>query len=71
LTDSLEEVSNIVIYLEALKEAFMPAIRVLISETYDPWFNLATEDYIFQEMEPDHHILFLWRNDNTGVIGRY
>ena len=49
----------------------MPAIRVLISETYDPWFNLATEDYIFQEMEPDHHILFLWRNDNTVVIGRY
>ncbi len=49
----------------------MPAIRVLISETYDPWFNLATEDYIFQEMKPDHHILFLWRNDNTVVIGRY
>jgi len=49
----------------------MPAIRVLISETYDPWFNLATENYIFQEMEPDHHILFLWRNDNTVVIGRY
>lgn len=49
----------------------MPAIRVLISETYDPWFNLATEDYIFQEMEPDHHILYLWRNDNTVVIGRY
>ena len=49
----------------------MPAIRVLISETYDPWFNLATENYIFQEMEPDHHILFLWRNNNTVVIGRY
>ena len=49
----------------------MSAIRVLISETYDPWFNLATEDYIFREMDPDHHILFLWRNDNTVVIGRY
>jgi len=49
----------------------MSAIRVLISETFDPWFNLATEDYIFREMNPDHHILFLWRNDNTVVIGRY
>ncbi|MDY7026864.1 MAG: lipoate--protein ligase [Spirochaetota bacterium] len=49
----------------------MSAIRVLISETYDPWFNLATEDYIFREMDTDHHILFLWRNDNTVVIGRY
>lgn len=46
-------------------------IRVLISETYDPWFNLATEDYIFREMDPDHHILYLWRNDNTVVIGRF
>lgn len=49
----------------------MSAIRVLISETYDPWFNLATEDYIFREMDPDHHILFLWRNNSTVVIGRY
>lgn len=49
----------------------MPSIRVLISDTYDPWFNLATEDYIFREMDTDHHILFLWRNDNTVVIGRY
>lgn len=49
----------------------MSSIRVLISETHDPWFNLATEDYIFQEMDTDHHILFLWRNDKTVVIGRY
>ncbi|MCF7939883.1 MAG: lipoate--protein ligase [Spirochaetales bacterium] len=49
----------------------MSAVRVLISDTHDPWFNLATEDYIFQEMDTDHHILFLWRNDNTVVIGRY
>jgi lipoate-protein ligase A len=49
----------------------MSSIRVLISETHDPWFNLATENYIFQEMDTDHHILFLWRNDKTVVIGRY
>ncbi|HDQ13338.1 MAG TPA: lipoate--protein ligase [Sediminispirochaeta sp.] len=49
----------------------MSSIRVLISDTHDPWFNLATEDYIFREMDTDHHILFLWRNVDTVVIGRY
>ncbi|MBT7610781.1 MAG: lipoate--protein ligase [Bacteriovoracaceae bacterium] len=47
------------------------SIRVLISETYDPWFNLATEDWIFNDMDPLTHILFLWRNQNTVVIGRF
>ncbi len=46
-------------------------IRVMVSETYDPWFNLATEDWIFQEMDPDTNILFLWRNSDTVVIGRF
>ena len=46
-------------------------LRVLISDTFDPWFNLATEDYIFRDMDPEYHILFLWRNDQTVVIGRF
>lgn len=46
-------------------------IKVLLSETYDPWFNLATEDWIFNDMDPQTHILFLWRNEETVVIGRY
>jgi len=46
-------------------------IRVMVSETFDPWFNLATEDWIFQEMDADTNILFLWRNSDTVVIGRF
>ena len=52
-------------------------IRVLVSETFDPWFNLATEDWIFRDMlsndelVEDVKILFLWRNDSTVVIGRF
>jgi len=49
----------------------MTKIRVLLSDTFDPWFNLATEDWIFRDMDPETHVLFLWRNDNTVVIGRY
>lgn len=46
-------------------------VRVLLSDITNPWFNLATEDWIFRELDPHTHTLFLWRNDNTVVIGRH
>ena len=46
-------------------------IRILISQVTNPWFNLATEDWIFNELEPDCQTLFLWRNSETVVIGHY
>lgn len=46
-------------------------IKVLISKTYNPWFNLATEDWIFKNADPEYAILFLWRNQDTVVIGRF
>lgn len=46
-------------------------VRVFVSETHDPWFNLATEDWIFKELDPEAHVLFLWRNSDTVVIGRF
>lgn len=48
----------------------MLSIRLLLSNSYDPWFNLSLEEYIFQNMEQNQSILFLWRNQNTVVIGR-
>lgn len=47
-----------------------PKLRVLFSNTHNPWFNLATEDWIFRQMSPDAQTLFLWRNQETVVIGR-
>lgn len=44
--------------------------RILYSQTYDPWFNLATEEWIFNDMAPEAHVLYLWSNDETVVIGR-
>jgi len=32
---------------------------------------LATEDWIFRDMDVDLNILYLWRNNNTVVIGRF
>lgn len=49
----------------------MKKLKVFISSTHNPWFNLATEDWIFREMDPEYHVLFLWRNQETVVIGRF
>jgi lipoate-protein ligase A len=49
----------------------MKKTKVLITHGDDPWFNLATEDWIFRDMDPETKILFLWRNRETVVIGRF
>lgn len=46
------------------------SIRVLLSDSHDPYFNLAVEDTIFQTMPTSQRVLFLWRNANTVVIGK-
>lgn len=48
----------------------MLSLRLLLSNSYNPWFNLSLEEYIFQNMIQNQSILFLWRNQNTVVIGR-
>lgn len=48
----------------------MSSLRLLISDSFDPWFNLAVEECIFRQMPASQRVLFLWRNDNTVVIGR-
>ena len=45
-------------------------LRILKSAVTNPWFNLATEDWIFNTLNSDSHTLFLWRNSETVVIGR-
>lgn len=48
----------------------MASLRLLISDSHDPLFNLAVEECIFRQMDPGQRVLFLWRNANTVVIGR-
>ncbi|WP_310607554.1 lipoate--protein ligase LplA [Buttiauxella brennerae] len=48
----------------------MTSLRLLISDSYDPWFNLAVEECIFRQMPATQRVLFLWRNADTVVIGR-
>ena len=44
-------------------------IRILKSDANDIWFNLATEEYLYEQSELKCPTLFLWKNDKTVVIG--
>ncbi len=48
----------------------MAKLKIFISESLNPHLNLATEEWIFHNLDPSSQVLFLWRNDNTVVIGR-
>ncbi len=48
----------------------MSSLRLLLSDSHDPWFNLAVEECIFRQMPTTQRVLFLWRNAETVVIGR-
>jgi lipoate---protein ligase len=47
------------------------AVDVLVAESTDILFNLATEEYIFEKVEIANPLLFLWRNAPTIIIGQY
>ena len=40
------------------------------SESTDPYYNLALEEYIFSNVELEESFFMLWQNDNAVVIGR-
>lgn len=44
--------------------------KVLLSDSTDPVWNLALEEYLTMRAEPDELVLYLWQNADTIVIGR-
>lgn len=44
--------------------------RSLVSNSFNPYFNLALEQYLFRVVNNDTWVLYLWQNDNTIVVGR-
>lgn len=45
-------------------------LKVFLSDSFNPHLNLATEEWIFHNLDPSQQVLFLWRNQDTVVIGR-
>ena len=45
-------------------------IKLFESNSFDPYLNLAIEQYLMETVEEDACILFLWQNQNTVVIGK-
>lgn len=41
------------------------------STSTDPHFNLALEEYIFEQMDRSQSYFMLWQNENTIVVGKY
>lgn len=50
--------------LEELKAKFV------VSRSYNPWENLALEEYLLNNLKENEIILYLWQNKDTIVIGR-
>ena len=40
------------------------------SDSKDPYFNLALEEYVFEKMDRGQEYFMLWQNDNTIVVGQ-
>ncbi len=45
-------------------------LGLLITDNTDPCHNLGLEEYLFDNLENDSCLLYLWRNEKTVVIGR-
>lgn len=45
--------------------------RYIQVNTFDPAFNLALEEYVFESLSKDYNYFILWQNAPTVVIGRH
>ncbi len=46
-------------------------MKYIESDSFDPYFNLALEEYVFECLPKDENYFMLWQNANTIVIGKY
>lgn len=44
--------------------------RIIRSDSFDPAYNLALEEYLTKNAVEDEIILYLWQNEKTVVIGK-
>jgi len=45
-------------------------LQIYVSESHDPYFNLALEDLLFDTVPDETVVLYVWQNADTVVIGK-
>ena len=45
-------------------------LKIITSLSFNPWFNLALEEFLYNTIENNTVIMYLWQNKNTVVIGK-
>ena len=45
-------------------------LKIYVGNTVDPYINLAIEKFLFDSVDNETVILYLWQNQNTVVIGK-
>ena len=45
-------------------------LKFIISRQFNPYLNLALEEYLLDNVKADECILYLWQNERTVVIGK-
>jgi lipoate-protein ligase A len=45
-------------------------MKTIITNSFDPTFNLAVEEYILKYLPLEDDFIFLWQNANSVIIGR-
>jgi lipoate-protein ligase A len=64
------ESAKLLLKTKGLKKENQMKIKIYLSAHQNPWFNLATEDYLFKNSPEDTQVLFLWQNAPSIIIGR-
>lgn len=44
-------------------------MRCIFHKSTDPYFNIATDEYIFKHIDED--VFMLWQNDNAIIVGKH
>lgn len=44
---------------------------IILGDSFNPWHNLAVEERLFDFLDGDACLFYLWQNKNTVVIGRH